>query len=476
MTHQKKKIVKSMVNHAFEMLLGSSIYAAMEAAEIRLVEQLKTAITNSTTFQVSVSTDNELNRDVILYLCDKYLKRKDDLKGLIYDGDEEDSDRSLSTGKIKNSTLFFYKGTPIILTKHYSSSSCKKPQNSFVFEESEHPSPNHYSAISLLSTKHLLYNRDYNGAYVAPYQGNNSGKVCEGLKLITLNTKEDSKHLKEYVKKVFEKNKRKGSQKKKSKWIHFNSDCSETTMKKRYINTVFMPNKMKEDLMSSIDHFVKKRDWYEKNFVPYHYGILLYGPPGTGKSTLIRSIMTEYYEKYEDASGPVVFKRPGSLLGLGIDTFDVEYKKPKIVVIEDIDATKTTKTRTPKPLLRSDEVDDDDDDDDYNYNYNTSMSLSELLNKIDGLSNLENVIYIFTTNHIENLDKALIRPGRIDKCIKIDVPDRNAYDQFMFYHFGKHIPKDMKVKKGILIPELQNMIVCEKTYDDILDYLREEEF
>lgn len=473
MTQKKKEIVKSMVNHAFEMLLGSSIYAAMEAAEIRLVEQLKTAIANATTFQVSVSTDNDLNRDVILYLCEKYLKRKNDLQGLIYDGDEDTTDRSLSTGKIKNSTLFFYKGTPIILTKYYSSPSYKKPQNPFVIGESEHPSSNHYSTISILSAKHLLNNGNYGGAVSAANQGNNSGKVCEGLKLITLNTTEHSIHLKEYVKKVFEKNKRKGSQKKKSKWIHFNSDCSETTMKKRDMNTVFMPNNMKEDLMSSIDHFVKKRDWYEKNFVPYHYGILLYGPPGTGKSTLIRSIMTEYYEKYEDASGPVVFKRPCSLLGLGVDTFDVEYKKPKIVVIEDIDATKTTKTRTPKPLLRSDEVDDGDD---YNYNYNSFMSLSELLNKIDGLSNLENVIYIFTTNHIENLDKALIRPGRIDKLVKIDIPDRNAYDQFMFYHFGKHIPDDMKVKKGILIPELQNMIVCEKTYEDILDYLRKEEF
>lgn len=472
MTHQKKKIVKGMVNHAFEMLLGSSIYAAMETAEIKLVNQLKTAITNASLYQVEISTDTDLNRDVILYLFGKYLSKKNDLKGLIYDGDE-DSNRSLSSAEVKNSALFFYKGTPIILTKYYSSSSYKKPQSPFVIGESDHPISRQYATMSLFSAKHLLNTGNYSGAFQAD-QGNNSGRICGGLKLITLNTKEDSEHLKEYVKKVFEKNKRKGSQQKKSKWIHFNSDCSETTMKKRDMNTVFMPSNMKEDLMSSIDHFVKKRDWYEKNFVPYHYGILLYGPPGTGKSTLIRSIMTEYYEKYEEASGPVVFKRPGSLLSLGIDTFEVEYKKPKIVVIEDIDATKTTKTRKPKPIIQSDELDDDDD---YDYNnYNTSMSLSELLNKIDGLSNLENVIYIFTTNHIENLDKALIRPGRIDKLIKIDVPDRNAYDQFMVYHFGKHIPKDMKVKKGILIPELQNMIVCEKTYEDILDYLREEEF
>lgn len=464
MTQKKKKAIKKITNHAFEVVIGSSIYAAMEAAEIELVNQLKTAVANVTTYQIAIDTNSNLNKEAIIYLSKKYLKKTNPLEKLINRGEDNDgASPSITPSEMKNKSIIIHKGTPILLVKWMAAALNHK---NFISEDDFRPQslydhPRHIIPVRL------------SWPIASQQRSESKTSTFEGFKLITLNTEKDRENLDDFVKKVFKKSEKANRQVKKSKWIHFNSDCSETSMKKRDMNTVFMPNSMKEDLMSSIDHFVKKRDWYEKNFVPYHYGILLYGPPGTGKSTLIRSIMTEYYEKYEDASGPVVFKRPGSLLGLGIDTFDVEYKKPKIVVIEDIDATKTTKTRTPKPLLRSDEVDDDDD---YNYNYNTSMSLSELLNKIDGLSNLENVIYIFTTNHIENLDKALIRPGRIDKLVKIDIPDRNAYDQFMFYHFGKHIPKDMKVKKGILIPELQNMIVCEKTYDDILDYLREEEF
>ena len=94
---------------------------------------------------------------------------------------------------------------------------------------------------------------------------------------------------------------------------------------------------------------------------------------------------------------------------------------------------------------------------------------------MDGIANVENVIYIFTTNHIENLDPALTRPGRIDKIVEIKMPRREDYDAFIFYHFKKHIPDNIVIRTSKLIAELQTDIVCKKTYEEMLEILQKED-
>ena len=253
-------------------------------------------------------------------------------------------------------------------------------------------------------------------------------------------------------------------------------------MKKRSFDTVFMDPKTKDDLINSIDAFVNKKDWYDRNFVPYHYGILLYGPPGTGKSTLIRALITEYFTKYRACSMPKYLSRIGQICYERsndiINSFEDSNKtilKPRLVIIEDIDASLLQKRKPNKTKVQP-VRDCNDDNADIVDRYNQpcvseGTSLSEVLNTIDGVANAENVIYIFTTNHIDKLDPALLRPGRIDKIIKVDKPNRDCYDQFMYYHFGKHIPDDVMVYEDKLIAELQNEIVCEKSFNEILELL-----
>jgi chaperone BCS1 len=235
------------------------------------------------------------------------------------------------------------------------------------------------------------------------------------------------------------------------------------------MDTVFMNPETKNEISNSIKSFVNKKDWYVENFVPYHYGILLYGPPGTGKSTLIRAIISEYSESVEKQVNIQYLRSIRDINDVRQETYELELS-PKIIIVEDIDAS-VLKRRTDVENEKQPVVDGDMSI----RRYDEKISLSEILNTMDGVSNLENVIYIFTTNHIEHLDPALIRPGRIDKLIKVDLPGRDEYDQFMFYHFKKHIPEDFVVRSHKLIAELQNEIVCEKSYEEVLEILGKEE-
>jgi chaperone BCS1 len=208
--------------------------------------------------------------------------------------------------------------------------------------------------------------------------------------------------------------------------------------------------------------------------IPYHYGIMLYGPSGTGKSTLIRAFISTYVEKLglRNMENPLYLRSPSEMLMNPNDMSFSDTKYPRIIIIEDIDAT-ILKKREKK------EEENNNNNNEYRpyfqQSYQDDTSLSEILNKLDGLTNLENVIYVFTTNHIENLDPALVRPGRIDKLIHIDLPDRCAYNQFCQYHFGKSIPNNFEIKSHKLIAELQSEIVGGKDFDDILKILGKED-
>lgn len=231
--------------------------------------------------------------------------------------------------------------------------------------------------------------------------------------------------------------------------------------------------------MDSLDAFVSNREWYDDNFIPYHYGILLHGPAGTGKSTLIRAILTEYYKKYSKQGytieNPNYLSSPSDLLHLDESGYGGTWA-PRIIIIEDIDAT-VLKKRVPE---EEEEKELEDPSNAYTQQYRRKYypdltSLSEILNKMDGVANVENVIYIFTTNHIENLDPALTRPGRIDKIVEIKMPRREDYDAFIFYHFKKHIPDNIVIRTSKLIAELQTDIVCKKTYDEMIEILQKED-
>ncbi|XP_030519114.2 AAA-ATPase At3g28580-like [Rhodamnia argentea] len=179
------------------------------------------------------------------------------------------------------------------------------------------------------------------------------------------------------------------------------------------------PNK-KREILNDLTKFREGKEYYAKIGKPWKRGYLLYGPPGTGKSTMIAAMANFLnYDVYDLELTAV--KDNTKLKKLLIET-----SSKSIIVIEDIDCSLDLTGQRKKK-----EKDDDDDDQDENDDpakkmvkeekAGSKVTLSGLLNFIDGIWSAcggERII-IFTTNHVDKLDPALIRRGRMDKHIEM---------------------------------------------------------
>jgi AAA+ superfamily predicted ATPase len=454
MTKKKKNFMKQMATKAIEYCIGDTIYNSIYKAEDWAIAHLIDAIKNASTSSI-VITKNDIayhtKYEILSIVKEKYLMIKD-------------------TSKIRSSRILIFRGTPILIIFP----EAKGFNRTERIQLSLKPHTSDYGGYGFrIHPSTGDFDGDLNGIYhqvVTPNQFIDTYKKNADavLTFMTINTKQHKKNLKAFYSIIEKKAEKKEKEINKSKYLNLTGygDLS-ATIRKRYMDTVFMNPETKNEISNSIKSFVSRKDWYEENFVPYHYGILLYGPPGTGKSTLIRAIISEYSESVEKQVNIQYLHSIREINEIRQETYELELS-PKIIIVEDIDAS-VLKRRTDAESKNERQLSADGD---MPYRrYDEKISLSDVLNTMDGVSNLENVIYIFTTNHIEHLDPALIRPGRIDKLIKVDLPGRDEYDQFMFYHFKKHIPEDFEVKSHKLIAELQNEIVCEKSYDEILETL-----
>ncbi|EEF40805.1 conserved hypothetical protein [Ricinus communis] len=171
-------------------------------------------------------------------------------------------------------------------------------------------------------------------------------------------------------------------------------------------DSVAMDSELKKTIIDDLDRFLTRKDYYKRIGKAWKRGYLLYGPPGTGKSSLIAA-MANYlsYDVYD-----LNLANINSDAGLRRAILDVDRKS--IIVIEDINCNAEVHDRS-----KSDSSDSDSDS-----GCDSGLlkfSLASLLNCVDGLwsSCLDERIIVFTTNHKEVLDPALLRPGRMDMHI-----------------------------------------------------------
>lgn len=163
--------------------------------------------------------------------------------------------------------------------------------------------------------------------------------------------------------------------------------------------TIAMDSEAKIALMEDLDRFIDRKDYYKRVGKAWKRGYLFYGPPGTGKSSLVAA-MANYlkFDVYDLDLREVQCNSDLRRLLIGT-------ANRSILVIEDIDCNVGVVNR---------ESGDGTNEDD-------KITLSGLLNFIDGLwsSCGDERIIVFTTNHKERLDRALLRPGRMDIHIEM---------------------------------------------------------
>lgn len=168
--------------------------------------------------------------------------------------------------------------------------------------------------------------------------------------------------------------------------------------RKRPFESVILDKGVKERVLKDIKDFLSSENWYHERGIPHRRGYLLYGSPGSGKSSVIQALAGEL--DYNIATLNL------SERGLTDDRLNyllTKIPQRTIILLEDADAAfSNRRTQT--------------DVDGYQ---GANVTFSGLLNAIDGVSSVEERLLFLTTNHMERLDEALIRPGRIDMAVKV---------------------------------------------------------
>ncbi|KAE9587440.1 hypothetical protein Lal_00031860 [Lupinus albus] len=185
--------------------------------------------------------------------------------------------------------------------------------------------------------------------------------------------------------------------------------------------TLGLDPELKQRIINDLERFLKRKEMYKRVGKPWKRGYLLYGPPGTGKSSLIAAMAN--YLKFDvyDLDLNSVYSNSDLMNAMRSTT------RRSIIVLEDIDCNKEVNARSVR--------DEDNSDCDYTQDAKVEdvkverFTLSGLLNCMDGLwsSHGEERIIIFTTNHVEKIDPALLRPGRMDMHINLSFLKPKAF-------------------------------------------------
>jgi chaperone BCS1 len=180
-------------------------------------------------------------------------------------------------------------------------------------------------------------------------------------------------------------------------------DCFEGYAPRLLESVVLEPGE-KEHLIEDVKNFRASKQRYARLGIPYHRGYLLYGPPGTGKTSLVSALAAHF-----GLSIYVISLTDFTDRSLMSSVNQVPANS--VLLFEDIDCAKSGKAREPA----ASEANDGTQTQAEKANAPTNgVTLSGLLNVLDGFYAPANVLFVMTTNHIEVLDEALLRPGRID--------------------------------------------------------------
>lgn len=184
-----------------------------------------------------------------------------------------------------------------------------------------------------------------------------------------------------------------------------------------------------KDALKEIVDFLHDPKKYSDIGATLPKGALLVGPPGTGKTLLAKAVAGEAHVPFFSISGSEFVEM---FVGMGAakvrDLFkQANEKAPCIVFIDEIDTI--GKKRDGSGMGRNDE---------------REQTLNQLLTEMDGFDGRKGVVILAATNRPETLDKALLRPGRFDRRIPVELPDLKGREAILRVH-GKDVKMDESV-------------------------------
>ena len=235
--------------------------------------------------------------------------------------------------------------------------------------------------------------------------------------------------------------------------------CPDFSINKKAFDNIVLYPKVKEEIITGISNWYVSKDWYKNHQLIHKLGILLYGEPGCGKSSIIRAISTLLNNAQLIIIDQSSINRSENIFDSILQKRE-EVSGPIIVIFEDFD------------LMVYNRDDDKIDSD--------RLKIQGFQNKImqilDGIYSTEDTIFIATTNHIEKIDKALIRAGRFDiqeEILPFDYP--RVMEFLKLFDKGEEFYKENiegKYQLPIQPAKLQSIIMEDRAKELIKNYVK----
>lgn len=186
---------------------------------------------------------------------------------------------------------------------------------------------------------------------------------------------------------------------------------------RRPMESVFLAPGMKQGLLDDLDNFFQCEERFERMGLPWHRGYLLHGPPGNGKSSLANAIANKYNLN--------MFNLPLSSVrnDQKLQTYFTGLRPRSVVLLEDIDIFK-------RQISRDGAANGE------------APTMAGLLNVLDGINTPHGLVTIMTTNRLEALDDALVRPGRVDYRMELLAPVRVQVEEMFEYIYNEPLAAD----------------------------------
>ena len=223
---------------------------------------------------------------------------------------------------------------------------------------------------------------------------------------------------------------------------------AETTKEKVKFDDVAGLDEEKQEMLEIVQ-FLKEPKKFNEMGAKVPKGVLLYGKPGTGKTLIAKAIAGEANVPFISMSGSEFIEM---FAGLGASRVRKLFEKarkvaPCIVFIDEIDAIGSRRSSGSGAETEN------------------NQTLNQLLVEMDGFDTEETIIVLAATNRPEMLDTALLRPGRFDRQITINVPDKRGREEILKIHSAnKKLAENVKLETiaedtaGLTGAELANIL------------------
>jgi cell division protease FtsH len=199
--------------------------------------------------------------------------------------------------------------------------------------------------------------------------------------------------------------------------------------------------------LEEVVEFLRDPKRFEKLGAKTPKGMLLYGPPGTGKTLLAKAVAHESGANFFSASASSFVEMFAGLGAARIRKLFQEARKnaPAIVFIDELDAVGAQRTG-------------------HGFNREQDQTLNQLLVELDGFEGAHQVVVMGASNRIQDLDQALLRPGRFDRQLLVPAPDLKGREAILRVHTrGKPLAPDVDLNvaarqtSGLTGAELANI-------------------